>query len=127
MGSSAVRGAGAAGTAGVVVAAWSWGLLRDSLDLALDAVPRGIDHAQVLRFLAAQERVAAVHHLHIWALGSRETALTAHLVRPAGDDDDAFLHGVAQALRERFGIGHVTLQVETGEDTPCALAPDHTV
>lgn len=105
--------------AGVV--AWSsWGLLRDSLDLALDAVPREIDQAQVRQWLAAQDGVVAVHHLHIWALGSRENALTAHLVRPAGADDDTFLQTLATGLRERFGIGHATLQLERGDRSGCA-------
>jgi cobalt-zinc-cadmium efflux system protein len=110
----------ALGVAGVV--AWSsWGLLRDSLDLALDAVPRGIDQEDVRRWLASQEGVAAVHHVHIWALGSRENALTAHLVRPAGNDDDAFLRHVADGLQQRFGIGHATVQLERG--LGCAPCP----
>jgi cobalt-zinc-cadmium efflux system protein len=106
--------------AGVV--AWSsWGLLRDSLDLALDAVPRDIDPDAVRAWLSAQDGVAAVHHVHIWALGSRENALTAHLVRPAGGDDDAFLRRLDTGLHERFGIGHATLQVERGDG--CAPCP----
>ena len=104
-----------------LVVVWSgWGLLRDSLDLALDAVPRGIDHAAVQSFLAQQDGVTAAHHVHIWALGSREVALTAHLVRPLADDHDRFIETVAQQLRERFGIGHATLQVERG-DAACAV------
>jgi cobalt-zinc-cadmium efflux system protein len=108
---------------GVVVLIGSWNLLRDSLDLALDAVPRGIDRDAVARFLAAQDGVAAVHHVHIWALGSRETALTAHLVRPAAADEDAFLRHVAAELGARFGIGHATLQIERGEHADCAPCP----
>lgn len=104
---------------GVVVVWSSWGLLRDSLNLALDGVPRGIDQDAVGRFLAEQDGVSAVHHVHIWALGSRENALTAHLVRPAAGDEDAFIEGVAKQLRHRFGIGHTTLQLERGD------APDH--
>ena len=108
--------------AGVVT--WSsWGLLRDSLDLALDAVPRDIDQVQVRAWLAAQDGVVAVHHVHIWALGSRENALTAHLVRPAGPDDDAFLRSLAAGLRQRFGIGHATLQLERGDPAGCAPCP----
>jgi cobalt-zinc-cadmium efflux system protein len=105
-----------------VVAGSSWGLLRDSLDLALDAVPRGIDEAAVRDFLAAQPGVAAVHHLHIWALGSRETALTAHLVH-AGEDPDGFLSRTADGLCERFGIAHATLQLERGGRTGCGPCP----
>src|SRR5690606_27845244 len=104
---------------GVVVVWSSWGLLRDSLDLALDAVPRGIDHDEVRDFLASGAGVVAVHHVHIWALGSQETALTAHLVRPDGGDD-AFLAQTAAALQERFGIAHATLQVERGDAKDCA-------
>lgn len=108
-----------------VVVVWSsWGLLRDSLNLALDAVPRGIDRDAVARFLAEQADVSAVHHVHIWALGSRENALTAHLVRPDRGDDDAFIASVSARLRERFGIGHTTLQIERGGDhTGCAPCP----
>ena len=97
----------------LVVIFGSWRLLRDSLDLALDAVPRQVDRDQVAAFLQGCDGVVAVHHLHIWALGSNEIALTAHLVRPAGgEDDDTFIDGVATALRQRFGIGHATLQLE---------------
>jgi cobalt-zinc-cadmium efflux system protein len=106
----------------VVVVASSWKLLRDSLDLALDAVPRNLDRDEVATFLQQRDGVAAVHHLHIWALGSNEIALTAHLVRPAGSDDDVFIDEVSHALRERFGIGHATLQVERrGEHGDCRL------
>lgn len=107
----------------LVVIAGTWRLLRDSLDQVLDAVPRHLDRDAVAAFLQAREGVVAVHHLHIWALGSNQIALTAHLVRPvAGDDDDAFIDAVAHALRERFGIGHATLQLERrGEHGECRL------
>lgn len=110
--------------AGVILVS-TWGLLRESLDLAMDAVPARIDPAAVEAFLAALPGVAAVHDLHIWAVGTTETALTAHLVRPAQPGpDDAFLAETGRALRERFRIGHATLQVEAGDpEHPCALAP----
>ena len=107
---------------GVVIALTSWGLLRESLDLALDAVPRGIDRDAVTTFLAAQPGVAAVHHVHIWALGSRDIALTAHLVRPQATLDDAFVDDLSHRLRETFGIVHVTLQIERGD---ACTAPQH--
>ena len=114
--------------AGVILAS-TWGLLREAVDLAMDAVPPGIDPAAVEAFLAARPGVAAVHDLHIWALGTRETALTAHLVRPgATGPDDAFLAATCAALRARFGIGHATLQVEAGDPAhPCTLAPPEVV
>lgn len=109
--------------AGVILVG-TWGLLRESIDLAMDAVPRGIEPEAVRAWLAARPGVAEVHDLHIWALSTTETALTAHLVRPGATVDDGFLGAVQQGLRERFGIGHATLQVEQGDPAhPCALAP----
>ncbi len=95
----------------------------------MDAVPAGIDPAAVEAFLAAQLGVAAVHDLHIWALGTTETALTAHLVRPgAPGPDDAFLAALCRELRARFGIHHATLQIEAGDPAhPCALEPREVV
>lgn len=97
----------------------TWGLLRESLDLALDAAPAHIDVAAVRAFLAEQSGVTAVHDLHIWAMGATKPALTAHLVRPEGGDD-AFLNAAADALQHRFGISHVTLQVERAQRDDCA-------
>lgn len=99
---------------GTVIAIGTFGLLRDSFNAAMDAVPANVDHEAVHAFLAAQPGVGAVHHLHIWPLGAGEIALTAHLVRPDHDDADEFLATLAQALDQRFGIGHPTLQVEHG-------------
>lgn len=111
------------------VIAWgTWGLLRDSANLALDAVPPGIDRGAVEDFLRGLPGVAAVHDLHIWALSTTATALTAHLVRPAAGLDDGFLADATAGLRARFAIGHATLQVESGDAAfPCALEPDHVV
>jgi len=110
--------------AGVILAG-TWGLLRDSVDLALDAVPRGIDPGAVATYLAAQPGVTEVHDLHIWAMSTTETALTAHLVRPGGSPDDGLLACVRDELRARFAIQHATIQVETGD--PCPQAPAHVV
>jgi cobalt-zinc-cadmium efflux system protein len=109
--------------AGVILAG-TWGLLRDAANLAMDAVPAGIDPAEVAAWLTAQPGVAEVHDLHIWALSTTETALTVHLVRPGATLDDGFLAGIQETLRDRFGIGHATLQVEAGDPAhPCVLAP----
>ncbi len=99
---------------GAVVAIGAFGLLRESFNAAMDAVPRSIDQAEVQRFLAEQSGVTAVHHLHIWSLGAGEIAMTAHLVRPEAGDHDAFIDGLNHALDHRFGINHATLQVERG-------------
>jgi cobalt-zinc-cadmium efflux system protein len=101
----------------------TWGLLRDSVNLALDAAPRGIDVAEVRAWLAALPGVEEIHDLHIWAMSTTETALTAHVIRPANDDGDRFLHAACEGLAVRFNIGHATLQVETDADTACRLAP----
>ncbi len=73
----------------VVIAIGTWGLLRDSLNLSLDAVPREIDPTAVENYLLALPGVTKVHDLHIWAMSTTETALTAHLVKPAAEIDDA--------------------------------------
>ena len=105
---------------------WSgWGLARDSVNLALDAVPRGIELVEVRDYLAGLEGVSEVHDLHVWAMSTHETALTAHLVRPGGTDD-AFLHRVCEELSHRFNIHHSTLQIEAASDV-CKLAPTHVV
>ncbi len=108
-----------------VVLASGWGLARDSVNLALDGVPRGIELADVKEYLGALEGVTEVHDLHIWAMSTNETALTAHLVRPGGTDD-SFLHGVCEQLSHRFNIHHATLQIEAGSDV-CKLAPAEVV
>ncbi|HSR64206.1 MAG TPA: cation diffusion facilitator family transporter [Xanthomonadaceae bacterium] len=100
---------------GAVVALGAFGLLRDAFNAAMDAVPAGIDQAAVLEHLAAQDGVAAVHHLHIWSLGAGEIAMTAHLVRPRDGDHDAFLDRLVDELDARFGINHPTLQIEHGD------------
>jgi cobalt-zinc-cadmium efflux system protein len=99
---------------GAVVAASAFGLLRDSFNAAMDAVPPGIDQAEVHGFLAAQPGVTTVHHVHIWSLGAGEIAMTAHLVRPGAGDHDAFIDAVVHELDHRFGINHPTLQIEHG-------------
>jgi cobalt-zinc-cadmium efflux system protein len=99
---------------GAVVALGAFGLLRDSFNATMDAVPDSVDRAAVQAFLAGQPGVVAVHHLHIWALGSDEIAMTAHLVRGDTDDHDAFLAGIVHELDHRFGIQHPTLQIERG-------------
>ena len=99
---------------GVVVALGAFGLLRDAFNAAMDAVPAAIDQAQVRNWLTAQDGVSAVHHLHIWSLGAGEVAMTAHLVRRADDDHDAFLDRIGDELDQRFGINHPTLQIERG-------------
>jgi cobalt-zinc-cadmium efflux system protein len=110
-----------------VIVIGTWSLLRDSVDLALDAAPKGVDVEAVRAWLTSRPGVTEVHDLHIWAMSTTETALTAHLTRPINDDGDDFLHATCEALVHRFGIGHTTLQVEVGCAEPCRLAAAHAV
>jgi cobalt-zinc-cadmium efflux system protein len=112
------------GIAAVVLAS-GWGLAKDSVNLAMDGVPKGIELVKVQEFLMRLEGVTELHDLHIWAMSTNETALTAHLVRPAGFND-AFLHGVCEELSRRFNIHHATLQIEASSDV-CRLAPAEVV
>ncbi len=93
----------------------TWDLLRDSMNLAVDSVPRNIDPIEVEAYLRSQPGVADIHDLHIWAMSTTETALTAHLTIPGGKSDDCFLQTLSQQLLERFSIEHTTLQIETGD------------
>jgi cobalt-zinc-cadmium efflux system protein len=95
----------------LVIVLGTWGLFRQSLHLLFDGVPEGIDLHAVRRELEALPGVDRVHDLHVWATGTTETALTAHLVMPLGDAGDRFLEDATRRLQARFRIGHVTLQV----------------
>lgn len=99
----------------VVILVTTWSLLREALAQALDAVPSHVDAAAVRRHLERSPGVQEVHDLHIWPLGASEVALTAHLVIPPAKHDPALLARLASELREGFGIGHCTIQVETPE------------
>ena len=106
---------------------WSgWGLLREALNLALDAVPEGVDPAAVEAYFSSLPGVTEIHDLHIWGMSTTETALTVHLVRPGAQPDDRFLAGIAHELEHRFQIHHATIQIEAG-DGECRLAPANVV
>jgi len=92
----------------------TWSLLRESLRMVLAAVPDNVDPAKVTQFLRDGAGVAAVHDLHIWAMSTTETALTAHLVMPSGYPGDEAIEAVTASLKEKFKIHHTTLQVELG-------------
>ena len=103
---------------GVVIAVGTWDLLRDALNLTLDAVPRTIDRTAVEQFLADAPGIVEVHDLHIWPLSTTSIALTAHLVRPDASPPDELLHWLEGELHRRFGIDHTTLQCERGNGGP---------
>lgn len=98
-----------------VIGLSTWGLLKESLNLALDAAPPSVEIAAVRSLLESQPGVTGVHDLHVWNISARDTAMTAHLVRPEGGDHD-FLQAAHAALHRAFGLDHITLQIET---SPC--------
>jgi cobalt-zinc-cadmium efflux system protein len=100
-----------------LVAYGSWGLLRETVQLSLQAVPAGIDLEKVREFLLARPGVTDVHDLHVWPLSTQETALTAHLVRPGGDANE-FLKTLQHDLAHEFSIGHCTVQIEHDVPVP---------
>jgi cobalt-zinc-cadmium efflux system protein len=111
-----------------VIVLGTWGLVRNATNLALDAVPEGVDAAAVRAHLLAMPGVTALHDLHIWGMSTTETALTCHLVLPGGHPGDAVLNGVAQQLHHLFGIEHTTIQIELADtEEACALTPEHVV
>jgi cobalt-zinc-cadmium efflux system protein len=110
---------------GVIV--WStWSLLRDAAKMSLQGVPSQIDPGAVRIYLQSLPAVTEVHDLHIWPMSTTETALTCHLVMPAGYPENDFFDRVYIELQARFGIEHPTIQVERG-DRPCKLSPAHVV
>ena len=96
---------------GVAILFSSWGLLRDSMTLTLDGVPRGIDPKKVKQTMLDQKGVIGVHHLHIWALSTTENALTAHVVVDDLAEEKEIKHAVKDALTG-VGIQHATLELE---------------
>jgi cobalt-zinc-cadmium efflux system protein len=106
----------------LVIVVGTWSLLRESLQLVLAAVPNNVDAAAVSEFLAGRPGVSDIHDLHIWAMSTTETALTAHLVMPGGYPGDGTIDGIVEELRKDFAIHHCTLQVEQGTtEHGCAL------
>ena len=111
-----------------VILAGTWGLLRDSANMSLLAVPSTVDAAAVVNYLRQCPGVTDLHDLHIWSMSTSETALTVHLVVPGERPGDDFYARLGEDLEKRFGIQHATVQVERGDGShPCRLAPDDVV
>jgi cobalt-zinc-cadmium efflux system protein len=94
-----------------VIVVGTWGMFRQSMHLLFDGVPDQIDLGAVKGYLQSLPGIERVHDLHVWAMGTSEVALTAHLVMPFGHPDDVFLKGINQHLHDQFDIDHVTVQV----------------
>jgi cobalt-zinc-cadmium efflux system protein len=110
-----------------VIAIGTWGLLRDSVNMSLQAAPPGLNPDEVADFLRGQEGVHGVHDLHVWPMSTTETALTVHLLVPAGYPGDSYTARVSSELKDKFGIDHATIQIETDAATPCELESDKRV
>jgi cobalt-zinc-cadmium efflux system protein len=109
----------------ITILAGTWSLMKQSLSLLIDAVPEGIDPREVKAYLGGLPGVIEVHDLHIWAMSTTETALTAHVVMPGSSMRPAFLAEVCKELHAKFDIEHSTLQIDPEDaPSPCALAPD---
>jgi cobalt-zinc-cadmium efflux system protein len=107
---------------GAVIVWGTWGLLRQSFNLAMDAAPDDVDVRLVESYLLGVPGITAVHDLHVWAMSTTETALTVHLVKPDARIDDVLQEQVRSELHKRFGIAHTTIQFESG-DRDCGQAP----
>ncbi len=101
----------------VVIIISTWGVFRDSFNLAMDGVPKNIDVEEVRNFILQQDGVVEIHDLHVWAMSTTQVALTTHLVRNTTNIDDQFLHHVSKELQRRFNIIHPTIQIESGSNT----------
>jgi cobalt-zinc-cadmium efflux system protein len=109
---------------GAVILWGTWGLLRDSVNLSLHAVPPGIELKKIRALVAARPGVSEIHDLHVWGMSTTETALSAHIVMPGGHPGDDFLHELAHEL-EHLGVQHVTVQIEVADGgKPCHPCPD---
>lgn len=111
----------------IIIVISTWGLLRDSVNLALHATPRHIDTTQIKTYLAQLKGVKEVHDLHIWAMSTTNAALSVHLLMPEGHPGDLFIKNITEKLEHSYKITHVTIQIEMGDRGECCFAPDHVV
>lgn len=110
-----------------VIAVGTWGLFRDSVNMSLQAAPPRIDPEEIGEFLRQCDGVAAIHDLHVWPMSTTENALTVHLLIPGGYPGDTYTVDITKALKERFGIDHATVQIETDAATRCELEADESI
>ena len=104
-----------------VILVGTWSLLRDSMNLAIDTVPKGIDMAGIKRYLTSLESVSQIHDLHVWPMSTTEVALSVHLITDDNSSDSSLLPELQQQLLDRFNIEHSTIQIERQDSGPCML------
>ena len=106
-----------------VIVLGTWNLLRESLQLALNAVPEQVDVAAVETYLRQLRGVTEVCDLHVWGLSTTENALTVQVVMPGGHPGDAFMQDIGDTLKKRYAIHHSTVQIALSESAQsCALS-----
>lgn len=98
----------------IVIVYGTWGLFIDSINLALDAVPKDIDYEEVEQFLEEHEKIESIHDLHIWAMSTTENVLSVHIILNTTQTDQ-FLKEIKEELQEHFNIHHSTIQVEVSD------------
>lgn len=104
-----------------VILVGTWSLLRESMDLSIDSVPKNVDMTGIKAYLTGLENVYRIHDLHVWAISTTEVALTAHLVTTDAVRGGNFLSNIQRHLYDHFGIDHPTIQIEMQNDEPCML------
>jgi len=110
---------------GGVIVVGTWNLLKDSFNLAMDAVPEGIDLQAVEAHLHSYPEIRDVHHLHIWGISTTQVALTVHLVKIDGTIDNELLTRIENDLRNEFQIDHATIQLESGLEKALTCPAPH--
>ncbi|MGG3693681.1 cation diffusion facilitator family transporter [Heyndrickxia ginsengihumi] len=110
----------------IVILIGTWGLLKEAINLSLDAVPEGIDLNKIENYLNGIPTVLEVHDLHVWGMSTTEAALTVHLIRSEIDDNDELLQKLSKKMHDEFGIEHATIQIEKGT-YHCSLQPEGTI
>jgi cobalt-zinc-cadmium efflux system protein len=110
----------------IVILFGTWGLLKESINLSLDAVPEGIDIKKIKDYLIGLPTIIEVHDLHVWGMSTTEAALTVHLIRSEIDDNDQLLQKLTKELHDQFGIEHATIQIEKGT-FDCSRQPEGTI
>lgn len=104
-----------------IILVGTWSLLRDSVSLAMDAVPTHIDAEAVRDYLQGLPGVKDVHHVHIWGLSTADAAMTAHVVLSQPDLNNVLLASIREDLHHRFSIGHATIQLEAHDEEQCLV------
>ena len=110
-----------------VILVGTWSLLRDSMNLAIDAVPKGINMDGIKRYLTGLENVCQIHDLHIWPMSTTEVALSVHLIMINDSLNDDFLPNLQKQLHDSFGVEHSTIQVERQDGGSCMLNKDRCI